>query len=625
MTFWRNAALALLIAAAPVFSTSALAAAPTLEHQMSFGRRVARDPGKTNYPSGIAVDSKSGDVYVMDLLFNRVQRFSADGKFIAQWDCRQGLGLTVDSETGDVWVAMWTNHQVHKYSKDGKLLLTLGGKKGSAPGQFFRPHDVSVDPRNGDLYVLDTDNERIQVFSRDGEFKREFGGPFIQPFGISVHPKGEFLAVANTKNREVLKFTLEGELIERYKRPGHGPGEFRWPRGMEVGPHGNIFVADTDNERLQKLNANAEFLQIIKGPDNRTEGTFHPRAVAVNHSNGRIYAPASYSLRIDYFDKEGKFLGSFGQGERDGPVFNTAKAVVVDPSSGEVFVSDWMGHAIRRFDKTGKYLGVIDGWIEPQTLADGTPLPPEFYTTPHTGMWPSKEYQSFPGPIDLDAEGHLWMLRGSMFAPQDPRAQAPMLVRCFDKDGNFVRGFSHESFPVSARMRGIAVDPDQQHVYVANTAAELVQKFTWDGQLVWEIGSKGTGPGQFSSPSGLQVDPEKKQLYVVDVDNNRIQIFDLDGKFIKEFGSKGSGPGQLKLSEFSSIAIDGDLIAVGDTMNHRVQFFDRDHNYVGHYGEKGFGKHGRYNGMSGVDIHNGRIFLVDTAGGQVEVFKLIRN
>ena len=622
MSVWRVAALALLPLLSPVFATPAQAAGPTLEHQQSFGRRIARAPGKTNYPSGIAVDPKSGNVYVMDLLFNRVQKFTADGKFLLEWNCRQGLGLTVDPETGDVWVAMWTKHQVHKYSPEGKLLLKLGDKKGSGPGEFFRPHDVSVDPRNGDVYVLDTYNERVQIFGRDGTYKREFGGPFIQPFGIGVHPKGEFLAVANTKNREVLKFTLEGELIERYKRPGHGPGEFRWPRGMDVGPRGNIFVADTDNERLQKLDANAEFMQIIKGPDNREQGTFHPRAVAVNHSNGRIYAPASYSLRIDYFEKDGTYIGSFAQGDRDGPVFNTAKSVVVDPKTGDSYISDWMGHAIRRFDKNGKYLGVIDGWIEDQTLMDGSPLPPDFHTTPHTGMWPSKEYQSFPGPIDLDAEGNLWMLRGSMFAPQDPRAQAPMLVRCFDKDGNFIRGFSHESFPVSARMRGLVVDPDQKHVYVANTAKNTVMKFKWSGELVWQIGGKGTGPGQFSSPSGLQVDPEKGQLYVVDVDNHRVQIFDLDGQFVKEFGQKGSAPGEFKFGEFSSIAIQGNLIAIGDTMNHRVQFFDRSHAYVGTFGEKGFGKFGRYNGLSGVDFYEDRIYLVDTAGGQVEVFKL---
>ena len=36
---------------------------------------------------------------------------------------------------------------------------------------------------------------------------------------------------------------------------------------------------------------------------------------------------------------------------------------------------------------------------------------------------------------------------------------------------------------------------------------------------------------------------------------------------------------------------------------------------------QGFGKHSRYNGVSGVAVHNDRLYVVDTAGGQVEVFK----
>jgi DNA-binding beta-propeller fold protein YncE len=617
----RLCVVAAAIAAHAATPSPVHAAAPTLEHERSFGRRISRAEANTNYPSGIAVDSNSGAVYVMDLLFNRIQKFDADGKFLLQWNCKQGLGLTVDPETGDVWVAMWLSHKVHKYSPEGELLLELGsGKASKSPGDFNRPHDLTVDHSNGDLYVLDTYNDRVQVFGRDGTFKKEWGGPFIQPFGISIHPKGEFLAVANTKNREVIKFTLDGEIIERYARAGHEPGEFRWPRGMEVGAKGNLFIADTDNERVQKLDSNANPMNIIKGPDDRERGTFHPRAVAVNHKTGEIYAAAAYSLRIDRFKADGTFIQSFAQGERDGPVFNSAKNIVIDPTSGVAYVSDWMGHRIRKFDKNGEYIGMIDGWIEPQTV-DGVQIKPDFYTTPNTGMWPSKEYQSFPGPIDLDADGNLWMLRGSMFAPQDPRDQAKMLVRCFEPDGTFVRGIEREDFPKNARMRGLVVDDANQHVYVANTDDNKVMKFSFEGELLWEVGTKGAGNLQFDSPSGLQFDPKKGWLYVVDVRNNRVQILDSSGNFVKAFGEKGAAPGQFKFGEFSSIFIhESGMLIVADTKNHRVQFLDEELNYLGHHGEQGFGKHSRYNGVSGVAVHDDRLYVVDTAGGQVEVF-----
>ena len=91
-----SAIVAAAFAAQAATPSLADAAAPTLEFDSSFGRRISRAEGMTNYPSGIAVDSNSGAVYVMDLLFNRVQKFDADGNFLLQWNCKQGLGLTVD-------------------------------------------------------------------------------------------------------------------------------------------------------------------------------------------------------------------------------------------------------------------------------------------------------------------------------------------------------------------------------------------------------------------------------------------------------------------------------------------------------------------------------------------------
>jgi hypothetical protein len=82
-------------------------------------------------PMGVAVDS-SGNVYVADNAFDRMQKFSSDGTFITAW-----------------------------------------GSQGSADGQFDFPEGVAVDS-SGNVYVADSFNKRIQKFSSDGTFLTKY-------------------------------------------------------------------------------------------------------------------------------------------------------------------------------------------------------------------------------------------------------------------------------------------------------------------------------------------------------------------------------------------------------------------------------------------------------------------
>ncbi len=597
------------------------AAELSFEFESSFGERIERAAGSTNYPSGVTMDPATGDIYVTDLLFNRIQRFDKNGSPIAMWDSRQPLGLAWDPLDGGVWAAIWKKHKIIKYDPNGKVLIEFG-KKGSGPGEFDQPHDVSVDPRNGDLYVMDTMNKRVQVFDKAGKYKREFAGEFIQPFGIAVHPEGRFLVVANTANREVMKFSLEGELLAAWPRRGSGEGEFRWPRNVSVDKNGNIYVADTDNERLQKLDSEGNFTQFIIGPNGR-EGSFHPRAVEVSPDGATILAAAAYAQRIDRFNGKGELQGSFGQHKRDAGVFNVLRDVVVHPN-GDIYASDWMDHRIRRFSGSGDYKAAYDLWVPIQTDMEGKPLPPGYTTNPTTSMWIAKEDQGFPGAIDHDADGNIWVIRGSMHYDDDPRLQADWLVRAFDPDGKFVKGFGYKDFPRNARMRGIAVERKTGHVYIANTYANQIHKFTLDGVPVWTVGTKGAGPAQLSSPGGMDIDRRNGELYVIDAGNHRVKVLSPeDGSVLRTWGEKGTGDGQFKLHEFSSLAVDEKgYVFVVDTLNNRIQVFDTAGKFITKFGEKGFGGTGRYTSPNCVEVRKGKLYVADSSGHEIEIYKI---
>ncbi len=62
-------------------------------------------------------------------------------------------------------------------------------------------------------------------------------------------------------------------------------------------------------------------------------------------------------------------------------------------------------------------------------------------------------------------------------------------------------------------------------VYVADTANHRIQKFSSSGELIWSLGSKGTGAKQFNRPTSVAVDAFSR-LYVADYYNNRVQVFD---------------------------------------------------------------------------------------------------
>ena len=101
-------------------------------------------------------------------------------------------------------------------------------------------------------------------------------------------------------------------------------------------------------------------------------------------------------------------------------------------------------------------------------------------------------------------------------------------------------------------------------------------------------GGKGTGNGQFNSPTGIAVDPNGNVL-VADTGNGRIEKFSATGTFLSILGTKGGGQGQFRAP--NGIAVDGTgNIYVADAANHRVQKLASDGKFVAEWNgpEPGF-------------------------------------
>ncbi len=229
-----------------------------------------------NNPTGVAVDS-SGYVYVADG-GNKIRKITPEGVVstlagtgsIGSTDgpgvsatLSSPYGVTVDS-SGYVYVADTANNKIRKISPEGVVSTLAGtGFTGSTDGSggsatFYNPTGVAVDS-NGYVYVADTANNKIRKIS----------------------PEGVVSTLAGSESQG----STDG--------PG-GSATFNEPSGVAVDSNGNVYVADTANNKIRKITPDGVVSTLAgSGSQGSTDGsggsaTFYtPTGVAVD-SNGNV-------------------------------------------------------------------------------------------------------------------------------------------------------------------------------------------------------------------------------------------------------------------------------------------------------------------------------------------------
>ena len=165
--------------------------------------------------------------------------------------------LAVDPRTGDLYVADgYSNARVHKFSPDGRLLFSWG-ESGTDPGQFNIVHNIITD-KEGWVYVADRENHRVQVFDSNGKYETQWVNLsraaciYVDHRGDQLVYVGEYFggigtnAIGTCLGPRVSIFDAKGKVLARLSDQSYGdePGRFYSPHGITVNSKGDIYVAE---------------------------------------------------------------------------------------------------------------------------------------------------------------------------------------------------------------------------------------------------------------------------------------------------------------------------------------------------------------------------------------------
>ena len=136
--------------------------------------------GEDVVPIDIAVGPKGKELFITDNKSHKVVVVSSKGEFLRAWggqgedDGQFFYPATIDIDAaGNVYVVDVMNARVQKFDAAGTHLLTIG-ERGGKPGNFFRPKGVAVN-ESGDIFVSDSFLGVVQVFNAAGEFQYVLG------------------------------------------------------------------------------------------------------------------------------------------------------------------------------------------------------------------------------------------------------------------------------------------------------------------------------------------------------------------------------------------------------------------------------------------------------------------
>ena len=274
---------------------------------------------------------------------------------------------------------------------------------------------------------------------------------------------------------------------------GLGAAKLSQPLGMDIDPDGNIYIADTGNNRILKCSQRGELLREAGGFGFDKEQFDRP--VDVWAGNGLDVFVVDYNnQRLERYDKDLNYIASYYSDElQEEPLQFGYPAAVGFSSNGEIFLADHEFNRVLRIDSFGKPKASFGdfNWGEGRL--------------------------SRPAKILISARREILV--------SDSTADA---IVEFDYYGNFVRRLGEGILRNPAGLAQIkrnTQNVNEASLVVAERGNHRVLILQRDGEMLMAFGKIGQAPEQFLSPADVAV--LGNRVFILDTGNNRVQVFDL--------------------------------------------------------------------------------------------------
>jgi sugar lactone lactonase YvrE len=479
--------------------------------------------GQFNRPAGIEID-KLGNVWVGDLNNGRIEQFSERGEYLGKFGVK-GAGAGQFTFSGPIGLATNANGRLWVTDSANNRIENWNAPQGTQSG--VRSVAIKVDGKPVDQPKLTCETggcplagewalhsgeyaagtHTVEVVATDG-----VSLAITKSLTITLNPPAPNLGLSGTMTeqatrgktlpRYILKLNAAAEegtgapptsaptYGSSFGSAGTGNGQFAHPGDIAVDATGNLWVADENNNRIEKFNPVGEYLTKFGSSGTGNGQLSRPTALAID-SKGNIWVTDAGNKRVQEFNEKGEYLTKFGSSGTGNGQFGAAgpEGIAID-SKGNLWVSDTSSSRLEEFNSAGAFLKVIGA-------KGGEP-----------GQF------SEPTGIDISPANNVFVADW-----------ANSRVEVYNEAGEYLRQFGTKGTGAGQfeGADGIAIDPSGI-VWVGDQNNKRVQEFNQNGHLIAQFGSPGSGAGQFNLgyPIGIAADPQGN-LWVTDTANNRVQ------------------------------------------------------------------------------------------------------
>jgi trimeric autotransporter adhesin len=565
-----------------------------------------------NSPRDMVADSR-GNIYILDTNNSRVRRVTSAGVIQAYAGTGQAgfsgdngpatsallnypLGLAIDSRD-NLYIADTSNHRVRVVSPDGTITTLTGSSiagfsgdnQPASNGLLSQPSGLAVDS-TGNLYIADTGNNRIRKVAPYGNITTVAGsagagfagdnGPATQallntPRGVGVDGTNN-VYIADTENHRVRRVTPQGVITTvAGSDPARGDNGqaalarlFR-PSGLAVDTQGNVYIADTLNHRVRRVNPQGVIVTLAgtgtpgnsgdDGPAVRAQLS-SPGGLALDRG-GNVYVADTGNHAIRRISPGGgitTFAGTLGQAGNDGDLGQAALAHLRSPNgvavdaSGNVYVADSGNNRVRRV--------TVGGVIRP--LAGD----PAGINWAYNGdnIAASTATLNFPFDVAVNSRGAVYI---ADFLNNRVRRIDPVtgLISTIAGNGNSASagdGGSGTKAAVDLPL-GLAFDA-ADNLYITDSLGERIRVLAPNGSIRTIAGSGAIGDAgddgpaiaaSLNGPRAIAIDPAGAVIYFSDQDNDRVRLLKPEVAAVRTVTNAASGAsGAVAPGEMVNIA-----------------------------------------------------------------------